>query len=84
MSPKIPGIRPAKVSGSGEGGRIELSDIRDKLGQIQGEVDTTTDKARPYLTYGAVGGALLLIVLAFLLGRKRGKRKATWVEIRRF
>jgi hypothetical protein len=33
--------------------------------------------------YAAVGGTVALVVLAFVLGSKRGKRKSTWVEIRR-
>jgi hypothetical protein len=69
--------------GSGPGGRIELSDIRGKLEDIRGEVDDTTDSVRPYLTYAAVAGAVVIVAVAFLAGRKRGKRKSTWVEIKR-
>ncbi len=69
--------------GSGPGGRIEIGDIRSKLEEIRGEVDQTTDGIRPYLTYAAVAGAVIVVALAFLAGRKRGKRKSTWVEIRR-
>ena len=83
MSPKVPGIKPAEMTGSGPGGRIEIGDIRNKLGEIRGEVDDATDKAKPYLMYAAVGGAIALVAVAFLMGRSRGKRKATWVEIRR-
>ena len=69
--------------GSGPGGRIEISDIRAKLGELAGEVDDTTEKARPILTYAAVGGAVVLVVVAFTLGRRRGRRRSTWVEVRR-
>ncbi len=69
--------------GSGPGGRIEIGDIRDKLEEIRGEVDQTRDGIRPYMTYAAVAGAVVVVAVAFLLGRKRGKRKSTWVEIRR-
>jgi hypothetical protein len=77
------GIKPRYIPGSGPGGRVELSDLRSKLGEIQGEVEETTETARPYLTYAAVGGIILLVLTAFVLGRRRGRRKATWVEIRR-
>jgi hypothetical protein len=70
-------------TGSGPGGRIEIGDVRAKLEEIRGEVDQTTDSIRPYLTYAAVAGAVIVVALAFLAGRKRGKRKSTWVEIRR-
>jgi hypothetical protein len=83
VSPSLPGVKPAAVTGSGPGGRVEIGDIRAKLGEIRGEVDETTEKAKPIAIYAGVGGVVLLIVLAFLLGRRRGQRKATWVEIRR-
>jgi len=83
MSPKIPGIKPADVTGSGPGGRVEITDIRAKLGEIRGDIDETTEAARSYVTYAAVAGVVLLVGVAFVLGRRRGKRKSTWVEIRR-
>lgn len=83
MSPKIPGLNPVPAKGSGPDGKVQIGDIRDKLGEIRGDIDDTTAKAKPYLTYAAVGGAVLLVVVAFALGRKRGRRKSTWVEIRR-
>jgi hypothetical protein len=60
-----------------------LTDIQAKLGEIRGEVDQTTDTAKPYLVYAAVGAAIVVVAAAFVLGRRRGLRKATWVEIRR-
>jgi len=63
--------------------RVEISDIQAKLQEIRGETDQRIEKAVPYAVLGGIGGAILLIVLAFLLGRSRGRRKATWVEIRR-
>ncbi len=84
MSPKRPKFAPSgPVKGSGPGGRVELADIRAKLGQIQGEVDETTEKAKPIATYAAVAGVVIIVTVAFILGRKRGRRKSTWVEIRR-
>jgi NaMN:DMB phosphoribosyltransferase len=79
----MPALKPAAVTGSGPGGKVEISDIRAKLGEIRGEVDETADRAKPVAVYAAVGGAVLLVVVAFLVGRRRGQRKATWVEIRR-
>lgn len=83
MSPKLPGIKAVPVQGSGPDGRIEITDIRSKLGEIRGDIDDTAESAKPMLTYAAVAGAVVLVGVAFLLGRRRGKRKATWVEIRR-
>lgn len=83
MNLRIPGVKPVPVTGSGPGGRVELGDIRSKLREIQGDVDQAVERNKPIATYIAVGGTVALVVLAFVLGRSRGKRKSTWVEIRR-
>jgi hypothetical protein len=80
---KIPGLKPGEVVGSGPGGRVEIGDIQAKLVEIRGDVDETVERAKPVGVYVAVGGAILVIVVAFLLGRSRGRRKDTWVEVRR-
>ncbi|MGH9094277.1 MAG: hypothetical protein ACRDXE_03870 [Acidimicrobiales bacterium] len=71
------------VHGSGPGGRVEIGDIRGKLGEIRGDISDTAESARPMVTYAAVAGVVVIVVAAFVLGRKRGRRKSTWVEIRR-
>lgn len=65
------------------GGRVELSDIRAKLQDIRGDTDHKVDQAMPYALVGAVAAGVALVAVAFILGRSRGRRKATWVEIRR-
>jgi hypothetical protein len=62
---------------------VEISDIRAKLGEIRGEVDETAEQARPVVTYAVVAGVILTVVVSFVMGRRRGRRKSTWVEIRR-
>jgi hypothetical protein len=71
------------VVGTGPGGRVEIGDIRAKLEQLRGDVDETAAAARPVATYAAVAGVVVVVVAAFVLGVKRGRRKSTWVEIRR-
>jgi hypothetical protein len=83
MSPKLPSLSRTTAQGSGPNGRVEISDIRAKLGEIRGEVDSTTERAKPLGMYAAVAGVVVVVGLAFVMGRRRGKRKATWVEIRR-
>lgn len=70
-------------TGSGPDGRIEIADIRTKLQEIQGDTSETAERARPALTTAAVVGAVVVLGVAFWLGRRRGRRKSTWVEIRR-
>jgi hypothetical protein len=74
---------PAPATGSGPEGRIEIDDIKAKLGEIRGEVDEGKDRARPLATYAAVGAVVVVVAVTFVLGRRRGRRKSTWVEIRR-
>lgn len=69
--------------GSGPGGRVEIADIRRKLEEIQGDASETVERSRSLVVAGAVAGAVVLVGVAFLLGRRRGRRKSTWVEIRR-
>lgn len=83
MSPSLPGLKPVAARGSGPGGKVEISDIRGKLSEIRGEVEEATDKAKPVALYAGAGAVVLLVVIAFVLGRRRGRRKSTWVEIRR-
>lgn len=60
---------------------IEKSDLEGKLREIQEIVDETTDSAR--LTVIAVVGAVLLLLLIFVLGRRKGKKGSARVEVYR-
>lgn len=82
MSPKLPATAPAPT-GSGPHGRIEVSDIQAKLEEIKGDTTEAAEQAKPAAMIGAVAGIVVLVGIAFLLGRRRGRRKSTWVEIRR-
>lgn len=78
------GRHPAPpVRGSGPDGKVELGDIRAKLSEMRGEVEHATSQAKPLLMYAAVAGAVAVVALTFVLGRRMGRRKATWVEVRR-
>jgi hypothetical protein len=80
---KLPSINVTPMKGSGPDGRIQPSDMRGKLRQIRGEVDEATAPARSYAPVAAVGGVVLLIIVAFFLGRSRGQAKSTWVDVQR-
>ena len=62
---------------------ITKADIEAKLAEIGGEVDGQVSSARHLaITAGVVTVAFVLAV-TFVLGRRRGKRLTTVVEIRR-
>jgi membrane protein DedA with SNARE-associated domain len=69
--------------GSGPHGRITPDDIRAKAQELAGGVEDQVQSARPVLTYVAVGGAVVVVLVAYWLGRRGGRRRSTVVEIRR-
>lgn len=64
--------------------RITRADIESKLRQVRGDVDTAGEAAKGAGTLIGAVGVVAIVAVAFLLGRKRGKRASTVVEVRRF
>ncbi len=62
---------------------VTRADIEAKLQEIRGEVDNTATEAKSYALTAGIVAAVVLIGGAYLLGRRRGRRKSTVVEIRR-
>ncbi len=63
--------------------RITRADIEAKLREMRGEVEQTAEAAKTPILAVAGGVAAAVVVIAFLLGKRRGRRKSTVVEIRR-
>lgn len=63
--------------------RITPADIEKKFGELASEIDDAADNSRETAKKVAVLAVLVLIVLAFVLGRRRGAQSKTVVEIRR-
>ena len=62
---------------------IRRSDLEAKMRELQGEVTDTRESATNTLvTVGAVV-VVGVIAVAFLLGRRKGKKRTTVVEVRR-
>ncbi len=64
-------------------GEVTPADIRAKLAEIDGSVQTTAKAAAPIGIAAGIGTVLLLLLLAYLFGRRRGNKSRTVVEIRR-
>jgi len=63
--------------------RITREDLEAKFGEIQGGLQgKLNDKKQTLMTVATVGGIVLLLIF-FLLGKRSGKKKTTFVEIRR-
>jgi hypothetical protein len=62
---------------------IQRQDIENRLRGLKGDVDTLKQSTMG-VGVAAIGGlALLLVILAFVLGRSRGRKKYAFVEVRR-
>lgn len=63
--------------------KITPDDIRAKFGELQGSTDDQVESAQSMIAVAAVAAVGTLVVVAFVLGRRRGKKRQTVVEIRR-
>ncbi|MCB0952173.1 MAG: hypothetical protein R2714_00315 [Microthrixaceae bacterium] len=63
--------------------RVTPEDIRSKLTEIQGEATEQVESAKNQLLAAGVLLGLLLLIAAFLLGRRGGKRSSAVIEVRR-
>lgn len=63
--------------------KITRGDIENKLREMRGDVEETAQEAKTPLLAIAGGVAVAIVVVAFLLGKRRGRRRSTVVEIRR-
>jgi uncharacterized membrane protein affecting hemolysin expression len=64
-------------------GRITRDQSETKIRQLQGHVDETAEAARGPALIVAAGVGLFLLTVSFLLGKRRGRKKTTTIEIRR-
>jgi hypothetical protein len=64
-------------------GRITRDDIESKLKELRGEVSEQAEAAKMPAIAIAVGIVVLSIATAYVLGRRKGKRRQTVLEIRR-
>ncbi|HEV3450517.1 MAG TPA: hypothetical protein VG869_04860 [Acidimicrobiia bacterium] len=62
---------------------ITRDDIEAKLRQLQRSTEAGAEAARGAGVAGGIAAALLLIVVAYLLGRHRGRKRRSIIEIRR-
>ncbi|MEM9465323.1 MAG: hypothetical protein AAGA90_08105 [Actinomycetota bacterium] len=63
--------------------RITRDDIEQGFRDVSGEITGQAQSAAPKLIPAAVGVSLLLLFIAYLLGKRVGTTKSTVVEIRR-
>ncbi|MBS1837766.1 MAG: hypothetical protein JST64_08715 [Actinobacteria bacterium] len=64
-------------------GPITPRDIKQKLSDIQGEAQEQVESAKNQIVAVGVVVAVLVLLAAFLLGRRGGKRSSAIIEVRR-
>jgi hypothetical protein len=62
---------------------VSLADIEAKLRGIDDSVRGRVSDKRQTLVTGAILSGLFILLLAYFFGRRSGKKKTTFVEIRR-
>ena len=63
--------------------RITRADLEAKLREVRGEVEEKGEAAKSTGLTVALVGVAVVVGVAFLLGRRRGRKRSTVVEIRR-
>jgi hypothetical protein len=81
MSPRKKGMQAAGALTPAK--KITRDDIESKLRELQGEVDENLESARSVGVAAGVGVAVLLVLVAYFLGRRRGKKRQMVLEIKR-
>jgi hypothetical protein len=63
--------------------RITREDLEGRFRHVQGELQGKLDDKKQSLATAAVVGGIVLLLIFFVLGRRSGRAKSTFVEIRR-
>lgn len=62
---------------------ITREDLRAGFAGLKGEVTENAQSARDIVIVIGAGAVVVITVLAFVLGRRKGKQDKTYIEIRR-
>lgn len=71
------------LAGTAGGDRITIDDIEARFRDLAGGATSSVERAKVPLLGGGVAAAVLLLLLVYALGRRRGRKRATVLEIRR-
>lgn len=63
--------------------RITRDDLEQKFRSVQDQLQGTADDNQQAVKTALVAGGVLALLAAYFLGRRAGKSKAQYVEIRR-
>ena len=72
------------MSTSTSTGRITKADIEAKLRRLQGDVEEKVTSNRQKIITAVAVAAVVTVSLAYLIGRRAGRKRSAIVEIRRY
>ena len=64
-------------------GKITPADLEAKMRELQDEGDEAVDTAKSYALAAVAVVGVVVFVIAFSAGKRRGRKRSTVVEIRR-
>ena len=70
-------------NGHAGNGKVTRNDLESKFRELRGEVDSTADSAKQYAAMAAAVGAVVVLGVVYLMGRRRGRKTTTVVEVKR-
>lgn len=73
----------SRSSAAPAAGPISRDDIEAKLRELRGEVDGVGERAKGGAVIVGAVAAVAVLATVYLLGRRRGKKRTTVVEVRR-
>jgi len=65
------------------GKKVTRADLEAKLTEIDAELSDTGEAIKPTAMAFGIGAIVLILILVFVLGRRKGKLATTIVEVRR-
>jgi hypothetical protein len=66
-----------------DSGRVSLSDVEHKLRELTSNAQSLATDAAPPAIGALVAAGVIAVAAVYLLGRRRGSRRASVLEIRR-
>jgi hypothetical protein len=62
---------------------VTRADLEAKFQELRGATEPGAQKAKSVGIAAVVAGGVLLVLIAYLLGRRKGRKRTTIVEVRR-
>ncbi len=73
----------SRSKAAAETGPVSRDDIEAKLRELRGEVDSVGERAKGGAVVVGAVAVVAILATVYLLGRRRGKKRTTIVEVRR-